>query len=60
MKDIAVGITLGLAISGIKELMNTNKGFDSLRKLAKQTEALRSNPNSTEAFHIFKILNFDS
>jgi hypothetical protein len=39
MKDIAVGITLGLSVSGVKELMNTNKGFDALRKLAKQTDA---------------------
>ncbi|MDR0666773.1 MAG: phage tail tape measure protein [Campylobacteraceae bacterium] len=39
MKDIAVGITLGLAVSGLREFMNTNKSFDALRKLAKQTDA---------------------
>jgi hypothetical protein len=49
MKDIAVGITLGLAISGVKELMNTNKGFDALRKLAKQTDAGVKGLNTTLA-----------
>ncbi|MDR1614396.1 MAG: phage tail tape measure protein [Campylobacteraceae bacterium] len=39
MKDVMLGISLGLAVKGVQKLIETNKSFDNLRKIAKQTDA---------------------